>query len=92
VTEPAGAPRYPRPARDKAARRTRSAHDKAGRSTRTRVARPAPAQGVLVCRRASKSYSDLVALAPLDLAVAPGERIAGRASRRCCGWRPACWS
>jgi ABC-type multidrug transport system ATPase subunit len=76
VTEPAGAPRYPRPARDKAARRTRSAHDKAGRSTRTRVARPAPAQGVLVCRRASKSYSDLVALAPLDLAVAPGERIA----------------
>jgi ABC-type multidrug transport system ATPase subunit len=52
-------------------RRARLAQDKTGR------VRPAPPlTGVLVARRAAKSYGDLVALAPLDLAVAPGERVA----------------
>ena len=78
MTEPADAPRTPQPrrrSRDQAARRARLARDKATGPTRTRAARPV-ATGVLLARRASKSYSDLVALAPLDLAVAPGERVA----------------
>jgi ABC-type multidrug transport system ATPase subunit len=55
-----------------AARRARLAHDKA-----TRTGGPPPATtGVLVAWRAAKSYADLIALAPLDLAVAPGERVA----------------
>ena len=78
MTEPAD-PRTPQPrrrSRDQAARRARLARDKATGPTRTRAARPPVATGVLLARRASKSYSDLVALAPLDLAVAPGERVA----------------
>jgi ABC-type multidrug transport system ATPase subunit len=55
-----------------AGRRTRLAQGKG-----TRAAAPPPVDaGVLVARRASKSYADLVALAPLDLVVAPGERVA----------------
>jgi ABC-type multidrug transport system ATPase subunit len=79
VTEPADAPRTPQPrrrSRDQAARRARLARDKATGPTRARAARPPVATGILLARRASKSYSDLVALAPLDLAVAPGERVA----------------
>jgi ABC-2 type transport system ATP-binding protein len=79
VTEPADAPRTPQPrrrSRDQAARRARLARDKATGPTRARAGRPPVATGVLLARRASKSYSDLVALAPLDLAVAPGERVA----------------
>lgn len=37
---------------------------------------PTDADAVLVARGASKSYADLVALAPLDLAVEDGERVA----------------
>jgi ABC-2 type transport system ATP-binding protein len=68
VTEPADSGPPP-------AHRTR-ARDKARRSARAGVARPPATTGVLVARRASKSYADLVALAPLNLAVAPGERVA----------------
>jgi len=76
MTQPADAPRTPAPrrrSRDMAGRRARLAQDK---GTRPRRVPPPPLTGVLVARRASKSYSDLVALAPLDLAVAPGERVA----------------
>jgi len=54
----------------------RRSRDKAKRRARPAQAQPPALTGVLVARRASKSYSDLVALAPLDLAVAPGERVA----------------
>lgn len=37
---------------------------------------PADPDPILVARGASKSYADLVALAPLDLVVADGERVA----------------
>ena len=79
MTEPADAPRTPQPrrrSRDQAARRARLARDKATGPSRARAAPPPVVTGVLLARRASKSYSDLVALAPLDLAVAPGERVA----------------
>jgi ABC-type multidrug transport system ATPase subunit len=79
MTQPADAPRTPAPrrrSRDMAGRRARLAQDKGTRPSRTRVPPLPPLTGVLVARRASKSYSDLVALAPLDLAVAPGERVA----------------
>ena len=77
MTQPADAPRTPAPrrrSRDMAGRRARLAQDKGTRPRR--VPPPPPLTGVLVARRASKSYSDLVALAPLDLGVAAGERVA----------------
>jgi ABC-type multidrug transport system ATPase subunit len=60
------------------ARRARLAQGKASGSTSSGATQPPapPLRGVLVARQATKAYADLVALAPLDLAVAPGERVA----------------